>query len=393
VTNEAWLTLMALLLPVAAASGWWMARRSAARNGRAAAGNIHPDYFRGLNYVLNEQPDKAIEVFVKMLEVDSETVETHLALGNLFRRRGEVDRAIRIHQNLIARPTLNAEQRSLALLELGMDYMRSGLLDRAEGLFKELAETGNHMEPALRQLLVIYQQEKDWSNAIMVARRLESISGEALHAVVAQFHCERASEHLAAGREREAQEDVRRALNVDPRCVRASLMEAEMARDGGRTRAAFKAYHRIESQDPDYLPEIVEPLCRMYREANRLGEFMDFLRGIVDRYGGITPLLYLTDLVAERDGDEAAMRFISAELRRRPTVRGVNRLLEYVMHEAKGDTLENLRTVRELTASLLADRPVYRCVRCGFDARLLHWQCPGCKNWNSVKPVHGLEGE
>lgn len=392
-TNETWLTLMALLLPVAAASGWWMARRSMDHSSTRKGGRIHPDYFRGLNYVLNEQPDKAIEVFVKMVEVDSETVETHLALGNLFRRRGEVDRAIRIHQNLIARPTLSAEQRALALLELGMDYMRSGLLDRAEGLFKELADIGAHMEPALRQLLVIYQQEKEWSNAIAVARRLESISGEALHPVVAQFHCERAAEHLAAGREREAHDEVRRALNVDPRCVRASLMEAEMARAEGRLKAAFKAYHRVESQDPDYLPEIVEPLCRMYREQNRLGEFMDYLRGIVDRYGGITPLLYLTDLVAERDGDEAAMKFISAELRRRPTVRGVNRLLEYVMHEAQGDTLENLRTVRELTASLLADRPVYRCVRCGFDAKLLHWQCPGCKNWNCVKPVHGLEGE
>src|SRR5690554_2987083 len=225
-----------LLLPVAALSGWLIGRRRDSRPD-SDGGKLHGEYFQGLNYLLNEQPDKAIEVFTRMVEVDSDTVETHLALGNLFRRRGEVDRAIRIHQNLIARPTLNAEQRSLALLELGMDYMRSGLLDRAEGLFKELAETGNHMEPALRQLLVIYQQEKDWSNAIMVARRLESISGEALHAVVAQFHCERASEHLAAGREREAQEDVRRALNVDPRCVRASLMEAEMARDGGRTRA------------------------------------------------------------------------------------------------------------------------------------------------------------
>ena len=157
--SDVWL-LLCLLLPVAAFSGWWIGRRGQRSAGQLSSG-LNPDYFKGLNFVLNEQPDKAIEVFIRMLEVDSETVETHLALGNLFRRRGEVDRAIRIHQNLIARPTLNMEQRSNALLELGMDYMRSGLLDRAEGLFLELIDSGSHLNQAYSQLLEIYQQEKD----------------------------------------------------------------------------------------------------------------------------------------------------------------------------------------------------------------------------------------
>ena len=142
--------IILLLLPVAAYSGWWTAKRTLRRSENGFQRRLHPEYFKGLNYVLNEQPDKAIEVFIKMLEVDSETVETHLALGNLFRRRGEVDRAIRIHQNLIARPTLGQEERALALLELGMDYMRSGLLDRAEGLFLELVEDGYYTVQALR---------------------------------------------------------------------------------------------------------------------------------------------------------------------------------------------------------------------------------------------------
>jgi lipopolysaccharide assembly protein B len=141
-------TALIWLLPVAAIISWYLGRLSVRKDDTDNLRRIHPEYFKGLNYVLNEQPDKAIEVFIKMLEVDSETVETHLALGNLFRRRGEVDRAIRIHQNLIARPTLSRDERSVAMLELGMDYMSSGLFDRAENLFREVVESGSHTTQA-----------------------------------------------------------------------------------------------------------------------------------------------------------------------------------------------------------------------------------------------------
>ena len=156
--------LVVILLPVAALSGWYYGRKDARERINSPAGvpGMSQDYFKGLNYLLNDRPDKAIEVFIKVLEVESETVETHLALGNLFRRRGEVDRAIRIHQNLVARPSLDKEQRALALLELGIDYMRSGLLDRAETLFKELIQTGMYERQVLRHLVDIYQQEQDW---------------------------------------------------------------------------------------------------------------------------------------------------------------------------------------------------------------------------------------
>ena len=182
-----------------------------------SSSSIYPEYFKGLNFVLNEQPDKAIEVFIRMLEVDSETVETHLALGNLFRRRGEVDRAIRIHQNLIARPTLDRDQRAHALLELGMDYMRLGLLDRAEGLFLELVESDLHLNQAYTELLEIYQQEKDWENAINIARKLELISGKSLNPVIAQFYCERAESALLEGNMRVVKENIRRAISFYPR--------------------------------------------------------------------------------------------------------------------------------------------------------------------------------
>jgi len=382
-----------LLLPVAAWSGWWVARHHYIKRDAHNRRGMHPEYFKGLNYVLNEQPDKAIEVFIKMLEVDSETVETHLALGNLFRRRGEVDRAIRIHQNLIARPTLDKEQRALALLELGMDYMRSGLFDRAESLFEELVETGSYSIQAFRELLDIYQQEKDWDNCIRTARRLEATSGERLDPVVAQYYCEKAELLRDQGQHKPARDNVRRALTIDPDCARASILEAELAVMAGKLRHAVRAYKRIERQDADYLPEVIPQLLECYRQLDRLDEFMAYLQEVVDRNGGITAMLTLTDLIAQRRGEEAAAEFITSELRKRPSVRGLERLLAYALEQAHGRTRESLITIRELTGKLLEDRPVYKCMHCGFVGKSLHWQCPSCKQWNTVKPIHGVEGE
>lgn len=390
---EYWLWIVLALLPVAAWTGWWTARRGMRKGDYQRPSRMHPEYFKGLNFVLNEQPDKAIEVFIRMLEVDSETIETHLALGNLFRRRGEVDRAIRIHQNLIARPTLNHEQRATALMELGMDYMRSGLLDRAEGLFLELVESGSHSTQAYQQLQEIYQQEKDWSQAITVARRLESMSGENLKPVIAQYYCELADLDLSRNREKEARDNLRRALNLDPRSVRASMLEGDIARRQGRPRVAIKFYKRVEQQDPEFIPEIIEPLLQCYSELNKMDEFVVYVKTLLENYGGITPALYVTDILARSEGEDEAIRFISSELKKHPTVRGVDRLLEYTVSRAQGETRENLITIKDLTRRLLENHPVYKCRQCGFDARNLHWQCPGCKHWNTVKPVQGVQGE
>jgi lipopolysaccharide assembly protein B len=381
------------LLPVAALSGWWIGRRATSPRDSRSLKAIHPEYFKGLNFVLNEQPDKAIEVFIRMLEVDSETVETHLALGNLFRRRGEVDRAIRIHQNLIARPTLNREQRAHALLELGMDYMRSGLLDRAEGLFLELVDLNLHLTQAYTQLLDIYQQEKDWVNAITIARKLEVISGNPLNPIIAQFYCEGASSALQEGNIRVAKDQIRRAMSFDQNCVRASLIEASMYTQTGKIKQAIKSYKRVESQNSDYITEIIEPLYSCYRQLDRVDEFVEYLRMLVNIYGGISSLLMLTALISEREGENAAIRFISDELKNRPTVKGVDKLIEFALSRSEGETHEHLKTIKELTGQLIEGRPMYKCNSCGFDAKLLHWQCPGCKNWDTVKPVFGVAGE
>lgn len=387
-----WLTLI-WLLPVCAIISWWLGRLSVKQNNSGGLRQLHPEYFKGLNFVLNEQPDKAIEVFIKMLEVDSETVETHLALGNLFRRRGEVDRAIRIHQNLIARPTLSREERAIALLELGMDYMRSGLFDRAESLFKELVESGTHSIQPYSELLDIYQQEKDWDNAIITARRLEYNSGEKMNTMIAQFYCEKAERLYADGEETGALDNLHKAISIDPGCARASLLEATILQQKKKYKQAIKVYKRVEKQDPEYLPEVINPMHICYKNLDNLDEFMKYLNGLIEKYGGITAIMMLAELIAEKHGKEEAINFMTTELKKRPTVRGVDHLIKYVLTQSEGTSRDSLISIKELTAKLLRNRSAYKCFKCGFDAKTLHWYCPSCKNWNTTKPVHGLEGE
>ena len=385
------LNIFWLLLPVAALSGWWIGR--SAQETKKLSKNIHPEYFKGLNFVLNEQPDKAIEVFIRMVEVDNETVETHLALGNLFRRRGEVDRAIRIHQNLIARPTLNQGQRAHALLELGMDYMRSGLLDRAEKLFLELVDLDLYLNEAYFNLLEIYQQEKDWENAIIIARKFETISGENLDPVIAHFFCEVAENELNVGRLSNAKEQIHNAMNANSKCVRASIIEAKIYQLMGKIEQAIESYKRLESQDNNYITEIILPLHECYKELDNVDQFIKYLRKIVNAHGNINILLILTELIAEYEGKDLAINFIFQELRNRATVKGVDKLIEYTLSKSEGETYEHLSTIKKLTAKLIEKKPTYKCNNCGFDAKMLHWQCPGCKRWESIKPIFGVAGE
>lgn len=387
------LDLLWLLLPVAAASGWIMARRSERNARRPASRDFSERYFQGLNFLLNEQPDKAIEVFLRMVEVDSDTAETHLALGNLFRRRGEVDRAIRVHQNLIARPTLSKEQRSAALLELGQDYMRAGWLDRAESLFEELLEGNAHRVPALRHLLDIYQQEKEWDKAIEVARRLDSESGLSMKPVIAQFHCELAERALKQNDDAQAGALTKRALSYDRRCVRASILQGRIATRAGNCKAALKAFREVADQDIEYLPEVLEPMRQCHDQLNSAAEFADYLRAVIERYNGVSPVIMLTDLIASTQGEAAAIEFVTAQVRKRPSVRGLGRLISLSLATASGRGKEDLLILRDLVDQLLASKPVYKCVHCGFAGKSLHWQCPTCKEWNTVKPIHGVEGE
>ena len=390
--DQTW--LFGILFFIAMLIGWFLGRRSSKKKQEPNnSSGIHRDYFKGLNFVLNEQPDKAIEVFVRMLEVDSETVETHLALGNLFRRRGEVDRAIRIHQNLIARPTLNKEQRSLALLQLGMDYMGSGLFDRAEGLFLELIHSGEHKTHAYTELLDIYQQERDWDKAIDAAGNLQTGSSDIYSRMIAQFYCEQVTEAIGTEHESEIDGKLKKAMKMDPNCVRASLLEGELAFRDEQYRQAIKSFLRVEKQDPAFLSEAIEPLEKIYNRIEKKAEFKKYLQRIVEQHGSITAMLHMVSLVAEDEGQDKAIKYITNELQKKPSVRGVDRLIEYVVKISSGETRESLMTIKDLTGKLLAEKSFYQCQHCGFDAKTLHWQCPSCKAWGMVKPIQGVSGQ
>lgn len=387
------LTYLFLLLPVAAVSGWFFGRKERQKDPNSFGIEIPLDYIKGLNYLLNEQPDKAIDVFIQMLDVNSDTVETHLMLGSLFRRRGEVDRAIRIHQNLIARPTLNSGQRMHALHELGQDYMTAGLLDRAEALFKELIESGPHTIDALQQLIDIYQQEKDWEKAIEIARKLASKTGKSQDAVVAQYFCELAETELKANESHKAIKYVKKALSTDHSCARASILEGDIEQRLGDFKKAVKAYRRVEDQNQEFIPEVLEQLSNCYRELGRSDEMLGYLQDILRRRDGISVMLALAELLREREGDSSAAEFIAKQLESKPSVRGMDRLIDLALIHIKEPAREKLEALKNVTVQLLVDNPVYKCDVCGFKGKTLHWQCPGCKSWSTVKPIHGVEGE
>jgi lipopolysaccharide biosynthesis regulator YciM len=382
-----------LLLPLAAVLGWVAAHRSRGKPGSCSDSILGSDYIKGLNYLLNEQQDKAIDVFIRMLEVNSDTVETHLALGNLFRKRGEVDRAIRIHQNLIARSSLSSEQRTDALLELGQDYMRAGLFDRAEGLFKELIGSNAHLSSVLPLLLDIYQQEKDWENAIAIADQMGFVGEQPARSVIAQFYCELAENARARDNEDEALRLLSKASEFNPHCARARLVRGNIARQKGEYQNALAAYEQVAEQDIELLPEILDAMHACHIELGTVDRMIEYLQKAITRYAGISPILTLAEIMDNENGTESAAEFIAGELGKRPSVRGLSRFIDLSLSRSEGAAHENLLILKNMTDQLLENKPVYKCHDCGFNGRTLHWQCPGCKHWNTIKPIHGVEGE
>jgi lipopolysaccharide biosynthesis regulator YciM len=380
--------LLWLLLPIAAASGWWAARRSPIDRNRVAIRNA--DYFKGLNYLIDDQPDQAIEVFTRMADVDQDTAEIHLALGNLFRRRGEVDRAIHIHGSLIVRTHLTADQRQRALLELGEDYLRAGLFDRAEELFQKLLDQPDYMVLALSRLIHIFQQEKDWRQAMAYSDRLERISGESKRRQTAHFCCELAEEANARRQDDEARIWLLDALARDPNCTRANLLLGRLAMRAGDHRAAIAAFQAVERQDRGYLPEVIAPLGQCYSTLGLLTEWIAYLRKVQERdHGG-----RITDALAEwllrQEGEEAAIRFLERELREYPTLLGLRRLVEIKLARGQGAEYTDLRALHCISTQMLNNAARYRCGNCGFVVKSLHWCCPGCLQWNTIKPMPDL---
>jgi len=377
-----------LFLPLAVASGWYASRREMSRRSATSGFNLPSAYFKGLNFLLNEQPDKAIEVFIKVLEVDSETVEMHLTLGNLFRRRGELERATRIHQNIIARPNLSNSQHLQALFELAQDYFKAGLLDRAESLFLELADAPSHAEQALRYLSQLYEQEKEWEKAISATRRLQRYSEKDISPVLGQYYCELADVCLETQDYDQARTHVDNALKVDPNSTRATIQLGSIEFRMGRFRRAIDTWRKIEEMDPRYLEEVIDNIVIAYRELDDDDGLSEFLANALDDYGGPKLLKAQIEEIEHRQGRGQAVDFLTEWVRVHPTLHGLRSLVNLKKMELNSTAPESeLEPLQTLLVSMFDTDGMYRCRQCGFTGRTLHWQCPGCKGWYMQAPV------
>jgi len=381
-----------VLLPLVFAAGWF--GRGFESRARATDNAALPrSYFRGLNLLLNDQPDKAIDAFIEVVKLDPETIELHHALGNLFRRRGEFDRAVRIHTHLLNRSDLPARERSQALSELGQDYLKGGLLDRAEDAFTRLLEHRDHRFEALRSLLRIYQMEREWLKAIDCARLLEREAGEDHLAAIAHYHCELAEAALAAGRLDEARRAVDEALSTDRKSVRALILAGDLAMRRGQADEALRQWQRVEAVSRDHLPLIAEKMAAALDAQGRRVEALNWLRrALLD-----APSIDLLDVAQRRvldwEGASAAETLVAEELRRHPSLLGFERLARARLALNPGD--EELARLGTLLGGHAQKLARYRCSRCGFRAREYHWNCPGCTSWDSYPPrrIEELDGQ
>ena len=377
------------LLPLFFGFGWIAARidiRQLLHESRA----LPRSYFKGLNFLLNEQPDKAIEAFIEVVKVDPETVELHFALGSLFRRRGEYDRAIRMHQNLLERADLGEDQRLAALIELGQDYLKAGILDRAEEVFKKLAPT-RHATAARRHLLEIYELEKDWTRALAMAREIGPDGAGPRQ--MAQYHCELAAAEVAAQPDA-ARRHLETALEENRKCVRASLQLGDLEKSAGKPEKAIDYWKRIESQDPAYLALAGQRLADTHREVGRADEGVRLLTGYLERYPSLDLLDTVFQLTLDAKGADEAYKLVRDELRRNPTLLGLDRLLEaQIVGAGAPGQKRDLELVRSLVHGHTRRLARYRCEACGFKARQFYWRCPACGGWETLPPRRTEEFE
>lgn len=388
------LELLFLLLPVAAAYGWYMGRRSAQQSKQDDASRLSRDYVAGVNFLLSNQQDKAVDLFLDMLKEDTGTVEAHLTLGNLFRSRGEVDRAIRIHQSLMESASLTYDQRLLAVQQLGRDYMAAGLYDRAEDMFKQLVDETDFRLGALQQLLQIYQATSDWQSAIEVAERLVKLGEEKHRGEIANFWCELALQQMAANDLDKAMALLRKGAAADRTSARVSIMMGRVWMEKGDYAKAVESLERVIDQDKELVGETLEMLQTCYQQLGKTDEWEVFLRRCVEENAGATAELMLAQILEQREGVEAAQNYVTRQLERHPTMRVFHKLMDYHLNEAEeGRAKETLGVLRNMVGEQVRSKPRYRCQKCGFTAHTLYWHCPSCRSWATIKPIRGLDGQ
>ncbi|MFZ6755123.1 lipopolysaccharide assembly protein LapB [Undibacterium sp. Dicai25W] len=363
----------------------WIAARVDIRQLLSESRSLPKGYFKGLNFLLNEQPDKAIDAFIEIVRLDPESVELHFALGNLFRRRGETERAIRVHQNLLARPDLPVEQKTQARFELGQDYLKAGLLDRAEEAFTVLLSS-NFEAQARRALLEIYQREKEWARAIEAAHALQEAGAGGRQKEIAQFYCEIAQDELVHTNADAAMAMLDKALATDRNNVRATILAGDVHQANGDIEKAVLTWRRVEQQSVPHVALVAQRLMDGYRKLERPQEGLNLLKNYLAEAPSIDLLEVVFKATLELDSVAGANQLVRDELRRTPTLLGLDKLLDARMLDAPPEVRPELAIVKNLVHGYAQKLARYQCSHCGFKARQFYWHCPGCSRWETYPP-------
>jgi lipopolysaccharide assembly protein B len=362
------LVLAALVLGILAGHFGWGKRWP------GPLGKLHPDYLTGLDYLVTEQPDRALDMFLKLMDANAETIETHFALGSLYRRRGEVERAIRIHQNLLARKELAPEHREQALLALAQDYLRAGLLDRAEGLFQQVSEVPRLRASALDALRGVYERQHDWQQALGAYRQLAGIKAAPARSVAAHYLCELASLAIERGEMQSAHNLLIEARAEALPFPRAALLDAQIAEREGQPELAVKHLRQALAESPTLLQEELPRLLKLAGPAERDAILADLVVQTTTRDFDELKRLVFAAIAADLGGAAPLRESIDKVFSQDATLQAVWQV---------GPT-QSARIAKEVGA-LLAHAEKYRCNECGFSGRNFYWHCPACHSWDSFE--------
>ncbi len=370
-----------LLLPLGVALGLAWAR------GRPAAGakpSSREDTLAGLNSLANDNADQAITALSRAADAEP-AAELQLTLGALFRKRGEIDRAIQLHEAVMARRDLPRKIADAARIELAQDFLKAGLLDRAESLLQGMDGSSPQLAGALDLLLDLYEQARDWSQAIETARRLQAVKGQGATVRLAQYSCELADGALHRGALADAGRHLQSAVEFNPECVRASLAQAALAERGEDWAGAIKAYWRAMQQDGRFFSEVAAAMERCYSargDVRGYGQFLDEAETALAE--SAAPALFKARWLQAQGQDLRG--YFAEHLARSPSRQG---MLLWLEGSGAADDAPPpwLQTLCESLKKSLQTRPRYACTACGLQPSLLFWQCPKCKRWETVVPL------
>jgi lipopolysaccharide biosynthesis regulator YciM len=381
-----------LLLPVMFGIGWLASRwdlRLENRMDERERMRQQRSTFKGLSLLLNEQPDQAIETLVKIAQLDPETIELHFSLGNLFRRRGETERAIRVHQHLANRDDLKPRDRDHAAYELGRDFLRAGLLDRAEASLNRVGD-GKFAAPAKESLLEMYQIERDWKKAIIAASELEGLQGKSHHTEIAQFHCEIGQEALRRKDLAEVEQSIQLALQAAPNHARALILQGDYLIAMDRPAQAIEAWSLIAKTHPAYMHLLADRWMAAHAALDKADIGLSALCELLKTQASGELLDIVQKHMTQLRGAQAAEMMLVEVMQHSPSLSALSKLAEtrLVLAESNG-TPERVSDL-QATLSLLKQRTTslarYTCGNCGFRARRFYWQCPGCNHWEAYSP-------